>query len=838
MNKIKKGLVTLISCLLVATYALPVAAEDEVEKKESVYTVLNTDGSVKSITVSDTLHSDSGFSDYKDTSDLSNVQNLKSNDEVVSTSGGYVWNTTDTDIYYQGTSTKDLPLTTSISYKLDGTAYTADELVGKSGHLVITIKVSNSLNRTYTVNGKTYNLVTPFVVGLGGMFDEDVFKNVKVSSGKVTSDSSHSIVVGVMLPGLKKGLSQVLDSDLMHKLEDYLVDEVTIESDVENFESPTMMLAAATSTDDLKEEFSDIDELSSIFDQLDDLKEATQELIDGTQSLYDGAVKLNDGVSTLKDGANTLNSGASTLYDGANQVSAGATTLYNGLSTVSSNSAAINSGIQQVADAVLSTVNSSLNESGFESITWSNYDTKLKEYIGNITDEEIANAKAQIKEKAGGDKITDEVLNALIYMAATNTDSSKTFEEKVAAAGATLTQANTISSSNEFKTAYALAQAGTDSILANKQVETVLTAIRSQSAANPSTEALDSVYSAVVNKVATATKQEASVAAIILAYACEHPINEDVLGTDNITNAATEVAKGTMPSGKDDPRNDEKVVAVLKARYKAQAELTDLSTIYSNIISTLVSAGVAETSAPLVFTYGVTKHGGAYDATKDTPTAYFTEYSADLTTVNEANTQMTNSTTDSGKQIINATLTAIVAETLDSSLTPVLKQLTSVATLVEGVKNYTAGVDQCTSGAKTLSSGASQVSSGAKQLKEGTDSLVSGINTLKDGSNTLMEGAKTLNEGMQKYNAEGISKLTDNSRISSIEEASDLLSAIMNDSDNYNNYSGISDGTTGSIKFIFKVSSAAKKASDDSSETTTEKTSFWQRIINLFNFSK
>ncbi len=840
MKKVSKILTATISCLMATTLALPVSAEGEVEKKESVYTVLNSDGSVSSITVSDTLHSDSGFSNYQDKSDLQNVENLKSSDPVSSSNGNLIWNTDATDIYYQGTSNKELPLTVKITYTLDGKELTSDELVGQSGHLVIKVNVTNSSKQTYSANNKTYNLVTPFVTGLVCMMDDDTFANVKVNSGTVTSDSSHSLIASVMVPGLKSGLSQVLDSDLMHKLEDYLIDEITIEADVTDYESPTLMMAAATSTDALKEEFDDIDDFSSIFDKLDDLKEATNELIDGTSSLYDGAVKLNDGVGTLKDGANTLSNGASTLYDGANQVSSGANALYAGLNKLSNNSSSLNSGVQQVADAILKTVNTSLKAEGFEEITWDNFDSKLKEYM-NVTDAEIANAKAQIKEKAGD--VDDATVDALIYMAAINTDSSKSFEEKVTLAGTELKEAQTIQNSDEFKLAYQIKtlieQDRFDFDSTNQKVTQVLTAIRTQIAANPSSEQLDATYATVVGKVQAALKDagqevDAEKAGIILAYACEKPVSEDILGAENIGNAAAKVIAGELPKGASDPRNDEAVVAVLKSAYASTVNSMSLKDVYNTLIASLKES--AGDNASLVFAYGVTKHE-SYDVQKDIPGDFFTEYSGDLTKLATASANLENSKSEKGQQVVKATLTQIVAQTLDKSLSPVLEQLNGVNNLVQGVKDYTAGVDSAFAGSKTLANGASQVANGSKQIKDGASSLLSGVGTLKDGSQQLADGAKTLKEGMQKYNDEAISKLTESSRITSLEEASNLLTAMSESEDNYNNFSGISDDTDGSIKFVFKINGSKKaKSADSSSETTKEKVSFWQRILNLFKF--
>ena len=178
MKKVSKIFIALLSCLTAVCFVLPVSAETEVEKKESVYAVLNSDGSVESITVSDSLHSDSGFNNYKDESSLKDIENLKSNDEINQSGTTLTWNTSDTDIYYQGTSDSELPLNVDITYSLDGKKMSADEVVGQSGHLKINIKLTNNSKQKYVVDGKTYNLVTPFVTGIVGMFDDDVFKNV------------------------------------------------------------------------------------------------------------------------------------------------------------------------------------------------------------------------------------------------------------------------------------------------------------------------------------------------------------------------------------------------------------------------------------------------------------------------------------------------------------------------------------------------------------------------------------------------------------------------------------------------------------------------------------
>ena len=835
MKKVSKILTATISCLMATVLIMPVNAEGEVEKKESVYTVLNSDGSVNTITVSDTLHSDSGFSNYQDKSDLQNVENLKSSDPVNSSNGNLIWNTDATDIYYQGTSNKELPLTVKITYTLDGNVVSADDLVGKSGHLKINIKLSNSSKQSYVVNGKTYNLVTPFVTGIGGMFDDDIFSNVTIDNGKVTSDSSHSIVVGVIVPGLKSGLSQVLDSDLMHRLDDYLADEVNIEADVTDFESPTLMMAAATSTDAIKEEFADIDEFSSIFDKLDDLKEATNELIDGSNSLYDGAVKLNDGVATLQDGTKQLVSGSQQVADGAKSAATGGAKLETGLATLVGNSESLVEGVNSATEAILKVANETLdsnesikNDKEYATLTWSNFSDQLDTYMG-VTETMRNTAFNQIKDqlKAKGVTIDDDTLRMIIYMAAK--DGSTDFEKYIT------------EKQSDLSTAVNVQQAQSDAAKISSgdfsKVDRALTLATYEGA-------IGTVKSVVYNN--TVVKDDEG--------------NVTTEGTVLTTRQAEEVLKTASNSGITDVSSATKdqittVVTSVLNSVNADApslgpDSDDLKSIISGLRATQTDGGVYkqlsdtlksqsdqlnDSTIALLLTEGCEQH-----ADKTSITEMMVAAQTDAQVATTIATNKATSKTDEGKQIINSYLSTLVKASQKDEFTELsaLKtNLTGLATLRTGIKDYTDGVSEAYAGSKELSSGLSSLSSGTNDLNAGIQKVNSGASDLKDGSQQLADGAKTLKEGMQKYNDEAISKLTNNSRISSIEQASDLLEAISKDENNYNNFSGISDGTDGSIKFVFKINGAKKAKSDDtSSETTTTKVSFWQRILNLFKF--
>ena len=247
------------------------------------------------------------------------------------------------------------------------------------------------------------------------------------------------------------------------------------------------------------------------------------------------------------------------------------------------------------------------------------------------------------------------------------------------------------------------------------------------------------------------------------------------------------------------------------------------------------NGGVDEASAPLVFNYGVTSHEG-YDVLKDNPSDFFSENSGDLVLLSNVQTIIAKANSEDGQKLVKATLSEIVSKKTEAALAPVLSQLNQVNALVQGVKTYTDGVNSACAGAKALADGAGKLNGGTKSLKDGVDTLNNGVNDLKDGSNKLVDGAKSLKEGTIKYNDEGISKLTESSRITSLENAYDLLETMPNDKDNYNNYSGISEDAEGSIKFVFKVETPKKDKVVNDETVVVEKATFWQRVVNLFKF--
>lgn len=138
----------------------------------------------------------------------------------------------------------------------------------------------------------------------------------------------------------------------------------------------------------------------------------------------------------------------------------------------------------------------------------------------------------------------------------------------------------------------------------------------------------------------------------------------------------------------------------------------------------------------------------------------------------------------------------------------------SIPTLTGGIKQLKDGSSQLNVGAAKLTANNAQLNSGASQLADGTNQIVSGVDQLTTGSKTLSEGAHTLADGMVQFNEEGINKILD-AYNGDLKPFTDKLQAVIDAGEEYQTYSAIADGQTGSVKFIYKLASIDAKADSD-----------------------
>ena len=408
-----------LALTLAAGCAMPAfaAGKSSFSKSETVYAVMNGDGSIKSTTVSEHLYSASGLANVTDKTTLTDIQNTESDAEFTQNGEELVWNTNDTDVYYKGNTDKALPIDVKVTYALDGQEAALEDIIGKSGHLTVTVNLKNNETGTVNVNGKDRTIVTPLITAVGVILGGDA-SNMTAEHGMIESAAKSSVAAFVTLPGVKDSLSGLLP-DEVDSIEDYLQDTVTVEADVEDFTCPQVMVACATSTAALgTDNVFDLSSINDLTDGINQLNDAMSQLMDGASQLVDGTSQLAGGVLALLDGANTLNNGAAALDDGLGQ-------LTNGLDTLSANNAALNAGAQQVADGVLASANKTLKEGGLidEDMTWSNYEAVIDNIL-TMNDKTLAAGRKKMVRTIWEQEpsFKDSQLDLALYLSATKTN--------------------------------------------------------------------------------------------------------------------------------------------------------------------------------------------------------------------------------------------------------------------------------------------------------------------------------------------------------------------------------------------------------------------------------
>lgn len=330
-------------------------------KEETVYAILTADGSLEQTIVSEWLKNPEGSSSINDISELSDIRVVKGTAEYSQNdfNNQIVWSNDGSDIYYQGTSTKDLPVDVRISYELDGQSVTAEELSGASGHLKMTFTYNNQISKQTTIKGEKRTIYQPFFMISGMMLDNEKAQNISVDHGSTVNSGDATLVFGAALPGLKEslGLDNVKDED--GKLLDLEIPEsVTIEADVTDF-SLMMTLTVASNNALSQLGLDDIDSIDDLKADMDKLTDGMDELMDGATQLNNGAgelqsgvVTLSDGTNSLADGTSSLSDGAHELSDGASEVNTGAVKLKNGVDELKEKTPALVSGVDQLSDGL------------------------------------------------------------------------------------------------------------------------------------------------------------------------------------------------------------------------------------------------------------------------------------------------------------------------------------------------------------------------------------------------------------------------------------------------------------------------------------------------------
>ena len=343
LNRISK---TVISGLLVTSLVVSNGAyanAQKISKDESVYVNADESGATTKITVSNWLKNAGINGTINDESDLKDIQNVKGDETFTQNGDDVQWSAGSNDIYYQGTTDKELPVGVEIKYELDGKEIAAKDLLGQSGKLKITVSYTNKSKSTQTINGEKQEMYTPFVMATGIILPDDKFSNVEVDDGKIINEGSNNIVVGFGMPGMAESLD--LDEDAADKLPEGL----TVTADVTNFSiGNTITFASPSILSDL--ELDDIDDLDDLENKLEKLVDSSEDLVDGSKKLSNKMGELEDKFDDYQDGEKSLNKGIKDLVNGGTTLKKGVKDYTNGVDTLAKGTQSYVNGAKQITD--------------------------------------------------------------------------------------------------------------------------------------------------------------------------------------------------------------------------------------------------------------------------------------------------------------------------------------------------------------------------------------------------------------------------------------------------------------------------------------------------------
>lgn len=336
MNNMQKNK-KLVTALFVGMFLLPLNTF-ALTKEETVYTRLNTDGSVKSTFVTEHLKNTEKLDNIEDQTSLTDIFNMTSDRPFVKNGDLVTFESAKKDVFYQGITNKELPITESITYTLDGKDISLTDLIGQSGHVTIKIKYTNSDLHKVNVNGTVNNLYTPFVVTTTTIIPGEDNENVTITNGKIVDTGSNYMLVGISAPGLYESLA-------LDELKE--MDTITISYDTKRF-SLSSIISLATP------KILDTDELS-IFDSLDDL--------------YKNVDKLQTSMNVIESGSAKIKSGTASLSEGASLISQNLNTVASKITAIKNGSIKIDDGVEEILKNLESASITLTSSSNKESIT-------------------------------------------------------------------------------------------------------------------------------------------------------------------------------------------------------------------------------------------------------------------------------------------------------------------------------------------------------------------------------------------------------------------------------------------------------------------------------------
>lgn len=753
--------------------------ENPTEKTETVYSVLNSDGSISDTIVSSWLHDEDGINNIKETLNLTDVKNIKSNEKPSKDGNTYTWNANGNDVYYEGTATKQLPVSVKIRYELDGQEMSAKDMEGKSGHLKLMISFTNNYSEVKNINGKSIVIHPSYLAG--GMLNMSTgkFSNVKCESGKIVNDGTNEMLAFANIPGL----NETLKSAGLDKVNNQLgiSDDVTVEADVNDFDLGSIMVGM-TNEIDLASELGDIGSVSELTDGIDQLIEADNQLIDGSKQLYDGttqlkeqaapltgssdqvrqlsagAIQLNDGVKALQTGISQYTAGASAINEGVNQlygIPQNVGLIQSAVTTSTEEQASLVDGSQAVADGL---------EQLLDQLNGANVTASVKEMNDLLTQSKTPLEK--MAKTLGKDKTTLEDMQTKLTNASTELSKLTTLKDKLDTLGTEIV-------TKETQNNTAIADYNSKKETVNGEIETIKNRMKNE----------------IETSIGTLSTAKQAL--------------NDAGKTDEANSIQTQIDALNKEKTNVDAISTIEGLSELQTLTEEFKTLNDtLGTVKSTILdmSTLVGKSISDLEG------------------------LATDVNTALTTIDTLSQTLSGSTKKvEGMQTMLNSLKPGVTELYNGALRinagaiNLGNKLGELQTASQsGVDKIKAGTTQLTSNNATLNGGASALSDATGTLagQSGTfNEMADGLDTLGKAFETLNSGAKQLYEGNEQFKSEGLDQLKEkvDLGVGELETLQSVMDEIKAMNKEYASYSGAPEGATVTSRYVFRTKEESSK---------------------------
>ena len=746
------GMSAMMAVMLPATSVLAAVPE----KEQTVYVNADENGNSQDVIVSNWLKNQGNEQELTDKTNLTDIQNVKGDETFEQKSDGtIVWNTDGGDIYYQGKTQEELPVSVKLTYYLDGKEISAKDLAGKSGKLKIRIDYENKSKEVKEIQGKQEEICTPFMMMTAMILPAETFSNVEITNGQIISDGNNDIAVGVGFPGLAESL-KLQDVEELKDVD--FPDYAELTADVKDFSlAMTATVATTGLLDDL--DLANVNSTEDLKEQMETLADSSQALVKGSSELQSGIAtldssadtfvsgltKVDDGTAALKNGIDTMNSKKGELLDGVTKLTDGMKALQNGSAGLQDGVAAYTDGASQLGAGIAQTAEgaAALNQ-GIQ---------ELNDKKTVLTDGAAKLAKGASDLNAGAGSLASGVQEYTAGVGKLHAGISA-LDEKVAGgagqlAGAEQAMGTIVSGAKDLISGAGALKQGMEG--AAGSIGAVGTQVGSYANAAAKESELTSQAIAVIQNYINAQGQPKISA-------------EDI---NNQANAAV-AAENASVNAQANAQMQEKVSAALAAAgVSAEQQSAVMSALGGISVGVQTSANIsvpqttsdADTIAQLNNIKDEMNNGKAAFST-DTLTGIQQQLG-----VMEG--QCTTAAQGAGLLTAGVKEFAAAAEPMKNlsgmmqELAKATGQLKQGSTalyskneeLNNGAASLSAGAGELNHGMTTLSGGTQQVSAGISKLAEGSNQLAVGTAQLKTGSEALMSNSTALNQGASQLNA-------------------------------------------------------------------------------------